>query len=217
MPFPSHMHDYCQPTDVDRWLQANEAAWPRIDSRVLTTDVLRDIVDVRVEMISQRARHPLDPRDPFEITPPFIALVVTIHFPDHCGLPPRLWNSPRAILECWEGVRSSTDAPHWANDMDFGEVRRYTQPRCIVSDFFASLAMSHANISEGYSPAMLRWASEVTVVRQARRVVMQSPINVERQSLALRRTPRLVESAFEGRGSRASRVRMFHQWRRLTI
>lgn len=53
---PSVINHFCQPTNIDRWLQANEEPAPRGDTRLLTTYIYRDVVDVRIERISQRVR-----------------------------------------------------------------------------------------------------------------------------------------------------------------
>ncbi|VDB94099.1 unnamed protein product [Peniophora sp. CBMAI 1063] len=194
MPVSVRSQDLGVRTQIDRWLEANENPLPRLDASLLITHIMPETVDVRIEMISQQARHPLDVRDPFEVTPSFVALIISVHFPTSASLPPRLLNSPPGLLETWKGKRLEPDAPRWAHRMQVGDVQRFSQPRSTVPDFFAELAKSYMNISEGYSPAMLRWASDVAAVRSARREVMQSPFEVENRSIPLRRSSRFIES-----------------------
>ena len=65
MPLTSYgPHHTCQPTSIDRWLQANDEPVPGGDERVLTTYLYRDVVDVRIEMMSQRVRALCSSRSP---------------------------------------------------------------------------------------------------------------------------------------------------------
>lgn len=153
------------PDEVDQWLQANMSLWPRSDPRLPTKLVpgevsckvsmgyipVRTLVELTllVSDINFQRMEPLDadPNDPFmdwEDTERFV-LYLQATMPEDSNI--IVWNqsSPRAILASWYGAKRDFDAPDWCHSFDIGMSVTFPQPRAIISEFMAHLALSDAN------------------------------------------------------------------------
>ncbi|VDB84877.1 unnamed protein product [Peniophora sp. CBMAI 1063] len=180
-------------TAVDRWLDATRNLWHRADPRLMTTELFAEEVKCEVHVRTQHYVYPGDPSSPFASDyHTFWTLLLRLVLPESSGIRAGLRSSPLAILEEYN-TDMGWDHPDWAEYMNPGEVYSCAQPRFLAGDCFATLATSPANIREGYSDAMLRWAQDVSPIRQARRRVRR-----ERQARGsgdgLRRSSRSARS-----------------------
>ncbi|KAI0308744.1 hypothetical protein OF83DRAFT_1180443 [Amylostereum chailletii] len=159
------------PTDIDKWLQANISLWPREDPRLASTNLVREDVLCTIEMVYFEAVQPEDHDDPFLEAEMNRTLFLTVTASPTSSIPPRYHKSPPAILARWEGPLPNNCAPDWTLTWSPGDSISFPQPRAVISDLFAKLAMSEENQEEGYSNDMLRWAETISLVREAFRVV----------------------------------------------
>ncbi|KAI0027268.1 hypothetical protein K488DRAFT_74674, partial [Vararia minispora EC-137] len=91
-------------------------------------------------------------------------------------VPAHLRKSPPAILHTW--------SCHWGDDMEIRPMwtrRMYNRQTitfqesfAFISNLYTILATHETNISQGLSPAMLKWAWEVSPLRLARKLIRRS-------------------------------------------
>ncbi|THU97948.1 hypothetical protein K435DRAFT_886949 [Dendrothele bispora CBS 962.96] len=169
-------------TAIDLWLRANIKelrAKPGDtsvqDKRLLTTNVVQDVVscEVKMEYNKGKMHAPYNRSDPND--DPFVdedwddrdgdrfelVLVVTIPNqppPSFPSIHPRVWSlkSPRILL---------------GTCMQPGDHHSFMQPRCIMIEALASIALWEDNIYQGISRDILHWVSSVLFVQQARLVL----------------------------------------------
>ncbi|THU96174.1 hypothetical protein K435DRAFT_858774 [Dendrothele bispora CBS 962.96] len=184
-------------TAIDLWLRANIKelrAKPGDtsvqDKRLLTTNVVQDVVscEVKMEYNKGKMHAPYNRSDPND--DPFVdedwddrdgdrfelVLVVTIPNqppPSFPSIHPRVWSlkSPRILLGTWYGSCHDVEAPYWVHSMQPGDHHSFMQPRCIMIEALASIALWEDNIYQGISRDILHWVSSVLFVQQARLVL----------------------------------------------
>lgn len=158
------------PNSIDRWLQANMCAWHRDDPRLLSTDVLSDHVECTIEMIHfpvclVTSSINVSPSDltctqettdsssddssdvPGLVEDEHFALVITAEF--LYGWVDSQWlSSPPAVLEIIYGDTPKGFGPDWGNMLEVGQTYTFRQPRSLVVDLFAYLAVRYENIEK---------------------------------------------------------------------
>ncbi|TFY72263.1 hypothetical protein EVG20_g746 [Dentipellis fragilis] len=148
-------------TPIDNWLLANTGTLCSIDARQVTTHVYSESVLVTVSYV---------------------------YFARRLFLPSHLRHSPRAILDRWDDDLSHPHIPYWCQTMDVGDRCTFLQPRAIVPELFGNLAMSEVNVTEGYSPAMLRWATAISTIQRAQVFLRRLPRGMEGGDRTARRS-----------------------------
>ncbi|TFY57448.1 hypothetical protein EVG20_g8547 [Dentipellis fragilis] len=176
-------------TAVDRWLRANlDRRLMRADPCQVTTEMYPE--DVMITVRKHRSDRGGGTREEL----PTYTLFIQITIFEDADIEPRFRESPVAILERWEGL-ARVPRSNWRFFMDDWEMVTFRQPRCIASELFVVLARSDENIKEHYSSGMLRWASAVSMVHQARAFVLRRARALNNHEQLPRRSVRLAHRA----------------------
>ncbi|THU94074.1 hypothetical protein K435DRAFT_799185 [Dendrothele bispora CBS 962.96] len=196
-------------TPIDIWLRANikelrannQEYISAEDPRLMTSTIVKDDVLCEVKMEYNKGIVTFyDPNDPFDDTDPRdrdrFELILTVIISNEPPSPfpmlhPRVWDlkSPRILLATWYGPTGTPETPYWCRSMQVGECHSFTQPRCIITEALASIALWDDNRYQGLSSGILNWLSSVLFLQLAQRA-LEGVVSNTFQTLSKRSQPR---------------------------